>query len=74
MNFFTLFAILIAGIFTLTCTTTKHLEPSRARQLKPSEVQGYHDPMELKIAWFPYEDLELKKTKPNNWVMVNFDW
>ena len=73
MKFLVLFAILIAGVLTITCTTTKNLEPSKARQLKPSEVKAYHLPMELKIAWFPYEDLELKKTRANNWVMIESD-
>lgn len=27
----------------------------------------------MKIAWFPYKDLELKKSKANNWVMVSSD-
>ncbi len=49
------------------------MEPTKARQLKPEEVRGYHNAVEMKIAWFPYKDLELKKTKENNWVMVNSD-
>lgn len=73
MKFFGLVFILLGIVFTVTCTSTKHLEPSRARQLKPSEVRGYHTPLEMKIAWFPYKDLELKKSKANNWVMVSSD-
>ena len=61
MKFFSILFILLGIVFSVTCTTTKHLEPSRARQLKPSEVKGYHIPLEMKIAWFPYKDLELKK-------------
>ena len=29
--------------------------------------------MEMKIAWFPYENLALKQTKANNWVIVESD-
>lgn len=73
MKFIAFFAIFLGAIITITCTTTKHLEPSRARQLKPSEVTAYHVPLEMKIAWFPYKELELKKSKANNWVMVSSD-
>lgn len=73
MRFLKLFIIIFASITVITCTSTKHMEPSKARQLKPSEVRGYHKPIEMKIAWFPYEEIELKKTKENHWVMVNSD-
>lgn len=73
MKFFTFFALLLLAIVTITCTTTNYLQPSRARQLKPSEVSGYHNPVEMKIAWFPYQELEMKKTKDNNWVMIESD-
>ena len=74
MQFLKIFAILLTAIFILNCSASKnYMEPTRARQLQPSEVRGYHNPVELKIAWFPYKDLELKKTKENNWVMVESD-
>ena len=34
---------------------------------------GYHDPMRLNIAWYPYEDLKMKQTKDHNWVVVKAD-
>ena len=74
MKLFKLFSILTLGILVVTCSTTKQpMDPMRARQLKPSEVRGYHNAVEMKIAWFPYEELVLKKTKENNWVMVDSD-
>ena len=74
MKFLKFFAFLLIAIFVITCTTTQSfMEPTRARQLKPSEVSSYHNPVEMKIAWFPYKELELKKTKENNWVMVESD-
>ena len=73
MRFLKFFIFLSVVIFTVTCSTTNYLEPSRARQLKPAEVRGYHNPAEMKIAWFPYKDIELKKTRDNNWVMVQSD-
>ena len=72
-------SLLIVSLFVLlgfmvTCKTTKvESTPPVARQIKPSEVTGYHDPINLRIAWFPYEDLALKQTKDNNWVMVESD-
>ena len=74
MRFIKFFLFLLIAIFVITCTTTQnYMEPTRARQLKPSEVRGYHNPIEMKIAWFPYKELELKKTKENNWVMIESD-
>jgi len=68
---FALIAIVV--IFAINCSPTKHFEPSKSRQIKPNEVTAYHKAMELKIAWFPYADLQLKKTKANNWVIVESD-
>lgn len=73
MKFLQLLLFFASAIILITCTTTKYMEPTKARQLKPEEVRGYHNAVEMKIAWFPYKDLELKKTKENNWVMVNSD-
>lgn len=74
MKFLKFFTVLLLALLAITCSTSKqYLEPSRARQLKPSEVRGYHNSVEMKIAWFPYKELELKKTRENNWVMVESD-
>ena len=74
MKFFKLLAFLAITVLVITCSSSKqYMEPTRARQLKPSEVRGYHNPVEMKIAWFPYKELELKKTKENNWVMMESD-
>ena len=73
MRFLKFFIFLLVAVLTVTCSTTNYLEPSRARPLKPSEVRGYHNPATMKIAWFPYQDIELKKTRDNNWVMVQSD-
>ncbi len=43
------------------------LEPTKVRQIRPSEVNGFHKPLEMQVAWFPYEDRELKLTGDNEW-------
>jgi len=48
MKLFKLFSILTLGILVVTCSTTKQpMDPIRARQLKPSEVRGYHNAVEM---------------------------
>ena len=74
MKFIKFFVFLLLAITVITCTTTQsYMEPTRARQLKPTEVSSYHNAINMKIAWFTYKELELKKTKENNWVMVESD-
>ncbi|MCB0496910.1 MAG: hypothetical protein KDC79_12300 [Cyclobacteriaceae bacterium] len=76
MKYFVTVSFLAVLGFMVTCKTSKVTsvahEPT-LRQIKPSEVMGYHDPMNLNIAWYPYEDLMLKQTKDNNWVVVKSD-
>ena len=57
-------------LLMVNCESQRQLVPSRSRQLKPKEVTAYHMPVEMKVAWVPYKNLELKQTKANNWVIV----
>jgi len=60
-------------VFFVTCKPSQELVPVKARQIRPSEVSAYHSPAVMKIAWYPYKDLELKKTSKDNWVIVKSD-
>ncbi len=73
MKYITLFILFAFALLVATCTSTKVVAPPTARQLSPNEVKGYHAPVEMKIAWFPYKNLMLKQTKANNWVVVQSD-
>ena len=65
--------LLLASIitFAITCKSTLDLSTPKARQVKMSDVQGYHDPINLKVAWLPYRDMALKQTGENDWVIIN---
>lgn len=49
------------------------LVPDRVRQIKPNEVAGYHQPIQINIAWFPYEQQALERTSKNEWKVVKGD-
>ena len=63
--------LMFLGMVLLMCTPQK-LKPTRIRQLSPQEVVGYHNPMELQIAWFPYKSHSLKQVEDDKWV-VEYD-
>jgi len=73
MKYFAIISLAFLGLFLVTCKTNKIAQPPDVRQLKPTEINSYHKAMELKIAWVPYENLVVKKTKKNNWVIVESD-
>lgn len=76
MKYFITVSFLAVLGFMVTCKTAQVPTEAQApslRQIKPSEVKGYHDPITLNIAWYPYEDLMLKQTKDYNWVVVKSD-
>lgn len=55
----------------LACSGSRELVPTRARQVKTTQVIGYHAPVELTIAWYPYQELEFKQKKDRNWVIFS---
>ena len=65
--------LLLASIitFAITCKSALDLSTPKARQVKMSDVQGYHAPINLKVAWLPYRDMALKQTGENDWVIIN---
>ena len=73
MKITNLFIAIALVILTVTCRPSQELVPVKARQIRPSEVNSYHSPAVMKIAWYPYKDLELKKSGKDNWVVVKSD-
>ena len=73
MKYVTLFILFAFSLLVATCSSNKEITPPSARQISPKEVKGYHAPVEMKVAWFPYKNLQLKQTKANNWVIVKSD-
>jgi hypothetical protein len=73
MKIIPLVYLIFIGIFIITCTTSKVAVESSGRQIRPSDVKGYHSPVSMRIAWFPYNDLTIKKRSDNDWVVVKND-
>ncbi|MCB0521988.1 MAG: hypothetical protein H6577_00210 [Lewinellaceae bacterium] len=68
------FLLLAAAFSFVTCKQYQEAQlETRTRQLKPSDITAYHPPIQLTIAWVPYEDLRLIKTKKDEWKIVKDD-
>ncbi len=62
---------LFLAFMLLTCTQTKELVPTQVRNLNPSNVSSYHQPINMTIAWVPYsQESKLVKTKKGEWKIV----
>ena len=74
MRHIAIFSLVFLGLVAITCKSTSNVVvPPKARQLNPDAVTVYHRPIEMRIAWVPYNNLALKQTKANNWVIVESD-
>jgi hypothetical protein len=62
--------IVVFGL--LACKTYESPAP-QMRQIKTSEAISYHQPMNIRIAWYPYENKVLKQTANNQWKVVPSD-
>ena len=68
----TYIAYLVLGFaFVLACSSSRELVPTRARQIKTDQVIGYHAPVELTIAWYPYQELDFKQKDDKQWVILS---
>ncbi len=47
--------------------------PTQVRQLKPAQVWSYHSPVEVSIAWIPYENRSVVRTSDDEWAVVKSD-
>ncbi len=65
--------IAIIIFLVVTCKSQKEVIPPRVRQVKPSQVTGYHKPINVTIAWYPYEDEALNMSSKNEWQVVKSD-
>jgi len=70
MNYKLVLAILALGVLALNCKAPKEVPAPKLRTLSPAEVTSYHMPVNMQVAWVPYENLEVKMDKNNNWVIV----
>jgi hypothetical protein len=73
MKWKTLFFSVLIIFVVLNCSQYRELsqeESNRVRQIKPKEISSYHEPLKLEIAWLPYEEHRLVRTKKNEWKMV----
>ena len=64
---------LVAFMLAVQCTQYKEVAappPERVRQLSPDDIKAYHDPVMMQIAWMPYQEHRLVRTKGNEWTVV----
>ena len=61
------------AFIVIACKSQKELVPTKARNIMPSEVAGYHNNIDVTIAWYPYKDQLLKQTSDNEWKIVKSD-
>jgi hypothetical protein len=74
MKYLSILSLLLIAIITLKCSpTTELVSTPQGRQVDPVNIAAYHAPINMQIAWMPYENLQLKQTKDNNWVVVESD-
>ena len=48
----------------------RELAETKVRNIKPEDVRSFHEPLEITVAWYPYEDLSYKQTSDNEWKVV----
>ena len=68
--------VLVSFFLGLQCAEQKNLtssESDRIRMLHPFEIASFHDPVKLEVAWVPYQEHKLVKTKKNEWKVVKSD-
>ena len=74
MKYLSILSLLFIAIVTLKCSPTQQTASiPKARQVDPTNIAAYHAQINMQIAWMPYENLVLKQTKDNNWVVVESD-
>ena len=62
--------LFVSTLLFTTCSQTKDLVPTRTRQLSPAEISSYHQPVQLQVAWVPYENKSLVQTGKNEWKII----
>ena len=65
--------IVLMAVFIVRCSGYKEVPAPTGKQLAPSNIQAYHDPVEMKIAWVPYQNVRLTETRNRDWVVVEDD-
>lgn len=72
MRLLNYFVIAVFIGFLVTCRTSLQTTetPPYIRQIRPADVAGYHSPVQMRIAWYPYRNLSVKQRATNEWVVV----
>ncbi len=63
---------LILFCFIISCAPSPKLdiEPVRIRQFKEWKAVRFHDKIELKIGWYPYEEGSSQQTSSEEWAVT----
>lgn len=66
--------VIIIALVSFSLITCKQYQEAqldtKTRQLKTADIAAYHPPIQMTVAWVPYEDLKLMKTSKNEWKIV----
>jgi hypothetical protein len=60
----------------LNCSQSKELtgeSQERVRNVKPGDISSYHEAVKMEIAWMPYQEHKLVKSKKNEWKVEKDD-
>lgn len=64
---------LISTVMLNCAPAKKQFEPAQARHLSPSEISSYHNAVNMRIGWMPYEEIEYEQASDNRWVLLESD-
>jgi len=72
MRLYRLVPIFLISMLYFTCKTPVETVDTAPfiRQIKPNEVKSYHQPVQMRIAWFPYKNISVKQKADNEWVVL----
>lgn len=60
----------IAAVATGCSSTAQRTETEpQVRSVEPGEVSAYHEKLELKVGWLPYENAEVISVDGNRWAV-----
>ena len=73
MRFIYVIALTLLVTIGLTCNNTKEIQPSTYRQMRPSALRSYHQPVNIQVGWFSYQESKLVRSGNNDWQVVKND-
>lgn len=65
----------VVFMLLVQCSTSKEVPEQtnvedRIRQLAPGDINSYHAPVKMEVAWVPYTEYSLEWTRKNEWRVV----